>query len=278
MVPAPAKAAQVAVAEIVPKMNDLFRELTTEELRSYVTELRAVQKHADLAALPKVFSAIGQALFLLGDINGAFDAMKNAARYDDGVAVYWNNIACCHIARGEARQALECIKKARSRKFEAPDDEVVVACTYAEVLYRTGDVAEGRTAFRELIKKCSRGRASDWFHAADCASALGWDDDAIELLARAIAVGRSEDLGERSAADYVRDHPDLVRAVSFRSKTLGDTLARSIVSRDDAGGVPELSARVELTPEERTAIDALLEDLPTASDGLRRIFDGSSGV
>lgn len=273
--PAPATAASQLIQEIVDRLDDLADPMDASEARAALRRLRHAQRTAHVSELAALFNTIGSVCFRVQDLQSALDAHRNAARYDTRNAAYLSNVAACLIELGQFQQALPVLRDAMARPLKLPGVEPCILGNMAEVEYNLGNHDVARKRFEEATQLADQERPQDLLNLASTAAVLGVDEDAVEFLARAIAVAKGMTLDETPAIEFVLAEPDRLGVADTRHVSLREALAR-VAARHNAEAPPEhqLGAQITLSPAGLASVEELIEHPPEPTRTLRMVFDG----
>ena len=271
--PVPATVASQLLRELSERLSDPSAPMDRRELRAALAQLRRAQRAARADELAAVFDTIGTVCSRLSEFGEALDAHRNAARYDTTLATYLTHAACCLIALKRFPEALTCLRDAKARPNKGSEDELLISISTAQIHHHLGNYGAARVAFEEALQRVDPSRPADLFLVAIATADLGADEDAVELLARSLAVARGVDLGETPAIDFLRASPDFMVAAAQQT-SLEAAVAR-VAARQDGPIPPEhqLVTQIALPPAALTMLDDLVEHPPDPPEGLRKLFD-----
>jgi tetratricopeptide (TPR) repeat protein len=256
------------------RVTDFLTPMSPRELRAALADLRVAQRDAPAETLGALFGMIGSVCFLLRDFHAALDAYRNAARYEKLSAEYPCNAAICLVELNRFREALDCLREARTRPHHGPGVEVSILVNTADARHHLGEHAAARSAFEEALTRLDPNSPRDLFNLADTAATLGAEDDAVELFARCLSIATGVEARETAAIDFIRACPDHFKAVLADHPTLGSAFA-TVGARHD-GSIPEehqLHAQIALDPAALTSLFNLLDHPPEPTEELRSLLN-----
>ena len=273
--PLPATVASQLIREIVERLEDVSDPIDASELRGALRRLRNAQRTADAGDLGALFNTIGIVCLRLRDFRSALDAHRNAAKYDTHHAGYLSNVAACLIELGQFSQALTVMRDAMARPLKHPGVESCILGNMAEAEYHLGNHDTARRRYAEATRIVDQTSTLELLNLAGTAAVLGADEDAVELFARAVAVGKGVELGEAPAIEFVLADPVCLKVAETRPPSLHEAIMR-VGARHDTGAPPEhqIGAHVTLSPAALSAVQEMVEHPPEPTKTLRMVFDG----
>ena len=213
-----------------------------------------------------LFDTIGSVAYRLRNFQEAHDAHRNAAQYDKRNAGHLVNLAACLIELGRVPEALSTLKAAREKLEPGtpPSVAVVLWGNVAEIEFRAGDWDAMRRAYDEAIRLLDPKIPITLLVMADMAATIGFMDDSVELLARAVAAQLEVDLGEQPPMEFLQSRRD---SWSFAEDRPNLQLAFDRVLARGNEPVPvehQVSTTIELTGR---ALEAFCDLIGSAQSG-----------
>jgi tetratricopeptide (TPR) repeat protein len=250
----PAAKADALVAEFGPLFENHLHvdEFTANRV---IRECTAAIPDASLVGRAQLFGLIGHARIRLRQEQRALEAFSAAIPCQPSEYVYRGNAAACLANLGRWEDARRMLREAEALEMTRRQ-RIQHLGNAAEVSYRLGDSAAATTSFADAIAQLDDREPNQLFLLAVQAAAIERPFDAIELLARFVALTEHRSLSEESASEIVRS----ASAETLRRVSEIPVLARA-VAEVDAG--------------ERTQPAALVEDLTdTQASRLAAVLDG----
>lgn len=245
-------------------------ELAARRVISAAEDLLPVALPEERAA---VYTLIGLGQYRAGRLDRALDAFRNALRVDRARSSHHHNVAAVLIELGRSQEALRHLDDAQRLPTRSKHDELIGAVNAAEASHRLGNRAAVVAAWRRAQTIATDGDPYDQFLLAHAAAQIGFDDDAVEHLARHVAASRGGALGDLAAVEYLRSVPQERLARVNEIPALRDALVR-VSERFDEDGAEgaALKARWTLDDAAWDRFEGLVDDPPPPTEALRRLM------
>ncbi len=210
--------------------------------RRAIRECTAAVADASLVGRAQLFGLIGNAWIRLGHEQKALEAFQAAIPCDPTEYAYRGNAAACLANLGRWAEARRALNEAESLDM-SQRQRVQHFGNGAEVSYRLGDSAAASSNFVRALASAEPGEPSPLFMLAVQAAAIDRPFDAVELLARYVALMERRELGDESAVDLIRSarFDTLARAREIPALTRALTEADSSDQLEGGELVPDLN-------------------------------------
>ncbi|MBN8613942.1 MAG: hypothetical protein J0L92_25320 [Deltaproteobacteria bacterium] len=235
--------------------------------RRVIRECTAAIADASLFGRAQLFGLIGNAWIRLGHAQKALEAFQAAIPCDPAEYLYRGNAAACLANLGRWADARRALDAAESLDMSARQ-RVQHFGNAAEVAFQLGERATAASCFAKALAIADPTHATHLFLLSVQAAAIDRPSDAVELLARYVALVERRELGDQSAVDVIRSaQPDtLARARELPELMRAVTEEELIAAQGGGDLVPDLDdaqkqrlADVLAGPQEPTpALRALL--------------------
>lgn len=272
--PRPVTVVEELLREFDATIADPSVPMEENEVRHTLRKLRAAQRSAQPDEFARLFNTIGITCGRLKDYQGALDAHRNAAKYDQSTAMYLNNAASALIELKRFDEALETLRRAHAKTVKSSDFEVLARLNASEAYFALGDEKAARREFLEGVMRADPTNRADMFVLSTQAAIIGADQEAVEFFARYIALATKTDLGDTPAVEIIRAAPSETKARLVDLPALAGVIARATESWDAIVPDEHSIATEILLPDEAVArIVSLAERQSAPSDALRQLFN-----
>ncbi|HEY2028583.1 MAG TPA: hypothetical protein VGH20_05170 [Myxococcales bacterium] len=212
---------------------------TRDALDSAPSELRA-----------GLLDVLGNARFRLGDHREALKWFRLLAAENPEYADPLSNVACCLIEVGDFAAALKAFGQARKKPIKEEGQDLRIWANEAEAHFKLGDVTASRRAFAEAARLASTEYPHGFLVLAAQAAAIGAEDDAVEFLARYVAVDQGLTLGDHPPLEILQSAPKTLLERIAELPDLADAL-KNVRDREGAVAPPEHQVRNDVQLDER---------------------------
>ena len=203
----PLTKAQQLHAERADALVDPASPIDPFTLRRWINEFQSALASSTGDDAATLHLMLGIAYGRLKDHRRSLDARKSAVHASPNLGVHLNNVASCLIEIGRPREALDYLRRARTKPYGNPRGRVVIPVNEAEAHHRLGDLTAANLAMNEAVSVADLNDPIDLFHLATQSAVIGREDDAVEFLARHLGAVQRRDVGEELAIDVVRSSP-----------------------------------------------------------------------
>jgi len=237
--PAPA----TKISQLIAKLADSVPP-SQFELHVMLRELAKLKKMArHTQSLAEVHLVIGAVNLRLGK----FDDALVACRIADGLcstAATKTNVGAALLGLHQPMEAVGHLAEAAN----LDDRRLDTLLNLCSCLSQLGSVEDARAVFARALEVARFDQPRDLFQLAAMASSSGYDAEAVELLARALALRSGQPLGDRDPIEVIREtpaqlgfdltHMPVLAAAIDRTTALGPEVQRLAMLPSRTGDVP----------------------------------------
>lgn len=157
---------------------------------------KAKQRLAELATLPLARR--------VDHLRAALEAHKQALHYNESDVSTLISLGKVLGELDDERGALEYLARAERVVQKGTENHALVLLNQSAAYHHLGERDLARSHFARAVPMCDAGNARLLQQLAVNAALLGYEDDAVELLARALTAMQGVDLGDRLPIDILR--------------------------------------------------------------------------
>lgn len=231
------------------RLSSFAAPIDTFTLYAMRAEMRRELDHADVEGAGALWVLISEVEDRLGHTAEADRAARIAVEALPDHPMVLNSYASRLGMRGETRKALDLFEHALAHAAAMPEMLQVLLCNVAVARAKLGAVDAGLNALAEAARATNMRDTSSVLLLLWACVALGEEDDAVEMLARFVALVKDEPRGDRPALDVIDSAPaDLAPLMQEGSLATAVAAVRKRWSEP----IPEeyrIQARIELAPE-----------------------------
>ncbi len=196
---------------------------------------------ADFTGKAQLFALIGIVKFRQGKFDEALKAYRNADMYRPNQPAFSNSIGASLMCLGDVREAIDVFEAMVSRFSLSGANALTCYSNLAEAYWRLEDPDKSRKNMLDAIRHTDLSDQSQLFQLALQHAIIGWNNDATELFARAIAVRADQPRGDGPAAELLTKLEPNWRESFAHVPELVASVERVIANDEAEAHSPELS-------------------------------------
>lgn len=200
----PVKAAQHFYQARVGALADAATVIAEATLASWLVDAHRLLPDADLEGRWVIWTLIGLILQRQGRLADALEAYEKARSLNPTNPNSAINVGNIHGLLGDHPKALECLDEAERFVRNDPGKLSIIHLNRLAAFKALGDLARATASLRLAAEATPEGDLVGNQRLAMSSASLGYDDDAVEYVARALCLGARVARGDRPAIEVVQ--------------------------------------------------------------------------